>query len=118
MTPGQAAAQQESDGPADERMIVKTACDRQEEAENIAKLLVDQRLAAAVQISTVQSLYWWQGQQYNKPEWVLTCYSRAERWPEIEAAIRSAHSYQLPKIVAFAIDRIPDDYARWLDQYS
>ena len=87
------------------------------EAERLARSLVEQRLAACVQIAgPIMSVYRWQGDLETAEEWLCAVKTTAERYQEVEKAIREAHSYEVPEIVAFEIKEGSNDYLTWLCQ--
>jgi periplasmic divalent cation tolerance protein len=96
--------------------VVTTAGSR-EEAERIARLLVERRLAGCVQVlGPVRSLYWWEGRVEEAEEWLCIAKSREDLFPELEAAIREGHSYQVPEILATRVDQGSRPYLEWLDR--
>ena len=96
-------------------MMVLTTAGSREEAAKIADLLVEARLAACVQIVPgVESVYRWEGRVARDAEWLLLCKTTAARYDAVEKAIREAHSYTTPEVVAFAVERGSSDYLDWL----
>ena len=88
----------------------------QEDARRLARQLVERRLAACVQVSgPIESIYWWQGQLETASEWRLTIKSRADLYPQLEAAIRQLHSYQTPEIVSLPLLAGSPAYLAWLE---
>ncbi len=99
---------------ADYVQVLTTAGSAQE-AERIASLLVDRRLAACVQTTgPIVSRYRWQGVVEEAEEWQCLAKTEAARYPEVEAAIREIHSYEEPEIVATPIVVGSEGYLRWL----
>jgi periplasmic divalent cation tolerance protein len=96
-------------------LAVLTTVATREQAQALARALVEQRLAACVQFSAIDSVYRWHGEVQSEPEWRVLCKTTAERWPAIEAAIRANHPYELPQICAFALDPVHAPYARWVE---
>lgn len=85
-------------------------------AEKIAKHLIADKLAACVNILPgVKSVYEWQGEIETAEEHLLLIKSPTARYPAIEAAIKSLHPYQLPEIIAVAIDSGSAEYLQWID---
>lgn len=75
-----------------------------EKAEAIARAVLDARLAACVNIVPgVVSLYWWQGAICKDAEATLLIKTRAELLPALTDAIRAAHPYEVPEIIALPI---------------
>ena len=94
--------------------IITTAPDK-ELAQRIARTLVEQRLAACVQISgPVESVYRWQGQIESATEWQCWIKTTAERYADVERAIRQLHAYTVPEILAMSITAGNPDYLKWL----
>ena len=94
--------------------IVTTAPDK-DLAQRIAHALVEQRLAACVQIAgPVESVYRWQGQIESATEWQCWIKTTAERYADVERTIRQMHSYTVPEILATPITAGNPDYLKWL----
>ena len=94
--------------------IITTTASR-EEADAIARALVDERLAACVQVAgPITSTYRWQGAIETGQEWVCVIKTLRSRYAAVEAAIRRRHSYQVPEILAFEIVAGSADYLAWL----
>ena len=94
---------------------VLTSVGAREDGEKLARTVVEQRLAACVQvIGPVASTYWWHGEVESATEWL--CLMKTERalYEELEAAIRAAHSYETPEIVAIPVEGGSEDYLAWL----
>jgi periplasmic divalent cation tolerance protein len=95
---------------------VMTTVDDAEGAQRIADALVGARLAACVQIiGPIASTYWWQGEINSAQEWLCLAKTRADLYAEVEAAIRAAHSYDVPEILALPIVAGSDGYLGWVD---
>ncbi len=100
-----------------EHVQVMTAAGSEEEAERVAAALVERRLAACVQVvGPVRSTYRWQGSVESAREWLCLAKTTAERYPEVEAAIRELHSYEEPEIVAIPIVAGSTGYLAWVDE--
>jgi periplasmic divalent cation tolerance protein len=97
-------------------MLVFTMCGSEEEAGRVAARLVDSRLAACVGITArVRSVYRWKGQIEDAEEWALTIKTRGELYARVEAAIREAHSYEVPEILAVPVAAGWPAYLEWLE---
>jgi periplasmic divalent cation tolerance protein len=84
-------------------------------ADRIATALVEQRLVACVNVlAPCQSVYRWQGSVQRDTELPLLIKTTAERYPEVEAAIRALHPYELPEIVAVDIVHGLPGYLAWV----
>jgi periplasmic divalent cation tolerance protein len=94
---------------------VVTIAGSEEEAQRIAAAVVEARLCACAQIlGPIQSIYWWQGSVEKAKEWLCICKSNLGLYRELEAAIREAHSYDVPEILAIPVAAASADYLRWL----
>jgi periplasmic divalent cation tolerance protein len=95
--------------------LVLTTCGTKEEAEMIASRLVEQRLAGCVQMFPIDSVYHWEGAVERAKEWMLLGKIKASDFGAVEAAIRVAHSYATPEIIALEIDQGAQAYLGWLE---
>jgi periplasmic divalent cation tolerance protein len=86
-----------------------------ENAEQIARALVEERLAACVNIVPgVRSIYRWQGQIADEAEWLLVMKSTRGRYAALEARVRELHSYAVPEVIALTIAEGSRPYLDWL----
>ena len=98
-----------------EYSIIITTCAEKETAKSIAKMLIEKRLAACVQMFPVESIYFWQDKVCDDNEIALLIKSKAIRFNEISAAIRETHAYEVPEIIQIPItDGLPE-YLKWID---
>lgn len=96
-------------------LIVLTNLPDAASAQALAKLLVEQRLAACVNIlAPCHSVYRWQDKIENAIELPLLIKTTAERYAALETAIRAHHPYELPEIVAVPVERGLPDYLAWV----
>lgn len=94
---------------------VTTAIDSREDAQNIARILVERRLAACVHVAgPISSFYWWQGKLENANEWTCTAKTRADLYEAVERAIREVHPYEEPEILAVPILTGSRSYLDWI----
>ena len=94
---------------------VVTTVASQQDAQRLAKALVERRLAACVQVAgPIASTYWWQGQLETATEWQCIVKTRRSRYADVETAIRQLHPYTTPEILAVAIEAGSADYLGWL----
>ncbi len=99
-----------------EHIQVITTVEKEEDAQTIARALVEQRLAACVQtVGPVTSTYRWQGKIETGREWQLWAKSRRELFQKIEEAIRRLHPYDVPEIIAVPLVAGSESYLAWLD---
>lgn len=97
-------------------ILVLTKLPDRDSARAMARMLVEARLAACVSVgAAVESLYHWRGEIEMAEEVGLSAKTTAGRYAEVEAAIRSAHPYELPEIVAVPILHGLASYLDWID---
>ncbi|HEX5713526.1 MAG TPA: divalent-cation tolerance protein CutA [Solirubrobacterales bacterium] len=98
-----------------EHIQVLTTAGSEQEAQRIADVLVERRLAACVQIvGPVASTYRWQGEVERAREWQCLVKTAGPLYPEVEAAIRELHSYDEPEIIATPIVAGSPGYLAWI----
>ena len=96
---------------------VSTPIDKKEDAERISKAIVENRLAACVQVSgPIRSIYWWKDNLEENDEWLLVMKTRRELYPRLEQAIKNFHPYEVPEIIAVPIVEGSRDYLAWLEK--
>ena len=94
-------------------MLLTTTSGR-EEAAKIAKLLIDEKLAACVQLLPIESFYVWQGKTRNEAEILLLVKTRTALFEKTIARIESVHSYSVPEIVAMPFTAGFAGYLNWM----
>jgi periplasmic divalent cation tolerance protein len=103
-------------GSADKAVVLVTTASR-EEAERIARLLLERRSVACVNIVPgVQSLFWWQGNLDSAQESLLIAKTRMSLVARVVDLVRGAHSYTIPEVIALPIVVGNDDYLEWIDR--
>jgi len=96
-------------------IVVFVTAGSEAEAETIAKALVEEQLAACVNIlSPIRSIYRWEGKIADDQEWLLLIKTRAEQFSAVEARVKALHSYQVPEVIALPIVQGSEGYLRWL----
>ena len=94
---------------------VTTTTEKKEDAERIARSLVETRLAACVQIvGPIESIYRWKGRIETTGEWLCLIKSRRDNYGAVVETIRSLHPYEVPEIVAVPFTAGSRDYLGWL----
>ena len=98
-------------------VLVLTGTSSRAEAQSIADTAVEQRLAAAVQvIGPVTSTYRWKNRMEHAEEWLCLLKTSAELYAEVERAIQTLHSYELPGILAIPVVGGSERYLDWYVQ--
>ena len=86
-------------------------------AKNIAERLVNEKLAACVNVITgVQSIFRWQGKIDNANENILVIKTKDNLYNELEERIKELHPYELPEIIAVPIERGLTEYLNWVSE--
>jgi len=99
-----------------DKIVVLNTCGSAEEAERLARSLVDRRLAACVTvISPVRSFYRWKGAVADAAEWLLVIKTSRPLFARLRTALESTHSYELPEILALPVTEGSPDYLSWMD---
>ena len=115
-TPPSHASPNKDTDPMTDYIQVVTTVERKEDAERIARTLVEARLAACVQLlGPITSAYRWKGAVETAQEWQCVAKSRRDAYNRLEEAIRAAHPYEVPEILAVPIVAGSPDYLAWLD---
>lgn len=99
-----------------DKIVVFSACDSADEAEKIARLLIETKLAACVNVFPgVRSFYRWKGVIQNAAEWLLVIKSSRAHFEALRAEIEKAHSYEVPELIALPIVDGSKNYLNWLE---
>ena len=95
-------------------ILVIVSC-REDEAQSIAKPLIEEKLAACVSmIPAVKSMYEWKGEFCEEQESLLLIKTSSDCWQHLEKRIKSLHSYTVPEILAIPIESGHEPYLQWL----
>ena len=96
--------------------LVLTTTSTHAEAEDLAKGIVERRLAACVQVQNITSYYTWNEESCSSPECILLIKTRVDRYQMLEMFIREQHRYETPEIIQIPITAGFSGYLRWIDQ--
>lgn len=95
-------------------MVYMTAA-TQDEANALARLLLERRLVAGVNLVPINSMYWWQGAIQTSGEIMLVAQTRADAFDALQAAVKATHSYDTPAIVGIPITHGSPAYLKWIE---
>ena len=96
-------------------LLVLTNLPDRAAAERLADMLVAKNLAACVNLlAPCRSVYRWKGALQHDEEHPLLIKTTAERYGALEEALRAAHPYELPEIIAVPIERGLPAYLAWV----
>ena len=94
--------------------IAWTSVEKREDAERLARLAIEHRLAACVQIDgPATSVYRWKGKLETAQEWRLTFKCAADRLEALETRIIHDHTYETPEWIAVRAEHVGEKYLNW-----
>jgi periplasmic divalent cation tolerance protein len=96
--------------------MLMTALPSRDAAAEIAKILVDEKLAACVQLMPIESFYRWDGKTQNETEVLLLVKTRTALFEAAIARIEAAHPYAVPEIVGLPFTAGFKGYFGWIDE--
>jgi uncharacterized protein involved in tolerance to divalent cations/ADP-ribose pyrophosphatase YjhB (NUDIX family) len=100
-----------------EFIVVYVTAGSADEADRLARSLVDERLAACVnRIKSVQSVYRWQGKVEQSEEELLIIKTSRDRFAALEKRVRELHSYSVPEVIALPVIEGSSNYLKWLKE--
>ncbi len=95
--------------------VVLVTAGNGDEALTIARTIVEEKLAACVQIiPRIRSIYRWKGEICDEEEHLLIMKTRSELFPLLQDRIRELHSYEVPEIVTFPLSAGLPEYLNWV----
>lgn len=99
----------------DKLVVAVTTCANTDEAERLARLLVERRLAACVAIGqAIRSIYPWDGRINADEEVPLTIKTAVERIADLKRAIVEHHPYDVPEFLVMGVDEGLESYMDWV----
>lgn len=99
-----------------EKRIVLTAAGSKEEAQKIARALVDRHLAACANIvGPVDSVFWWKGKLREEAEYLVIIKTMEDALDNVRTVIRELHSYELPEFTVLGIEAGSREYLAWIE---
>ncbi len=101
-----------------DKCLVLVTCGSTAEARRIARAVVEERLAACVNIlpGAVASIYRWKGKMESARERLLLIKTSRKRLAKLRAAVKRLHSYDVPEFIAVPIVAGSRAYLAWLDE--
>jgi len=98
-------------------IVVFITVSSHKEAKKIARVLIEKKLAACVNIiSGVSSIYHWQGKIEESREFLLMAKTTAKLWPGLVKEVVRNHSYDTPEVISFAITKGLEKYLAWINK--
>jgi periplasmic divalent cation tolerance protein len=100
-----------------DKIVVLTTCDSDQQAQSLARHLIEHRLAACVNILPgTRSVYRWKDNIEDAAEFLLVIKSRRDVFINLREAIASLHSYEIPEVIALPVIDGSEAYLNWLDR--
>ena len=98
------------------RRLIYITIEPAADAERIGRALVEERLAACVNIvDGMRSMYWWEGAVQQSGETILIAKTRADLVDRLTERVKELHPYDCPCVVSFAIDGGNEAFLDWID---
>jgi len=97
-------------------IIIKTTFAKKEEAEEVAKKIINSNLAACVQISEIESYYRWNNKVESANEYKVEIKTTDKNYKEVEELITKNHKYELPEIISYKLNNGSKKYFDWIDK--
>ncbi len=97
-------------------VIVETTTSNEEKEKKIAKILIQDKLAACVQLKNIESLYNWDGKLCCERETLLSVKTKKELFSKVKSKILELHSYDTPEIIELDISNISEDYLKFIKE--
>jgi periplasmic divalent cation tolerance protein len=99
-----------------DKIVVLCTASSAQEAEKIARTLVDARLAACVNVVPgMRSFYRWKEKIEDAGEWLLVIKSSRGRFEALRTALEKLHSYEVPEVIALSVIDGAKNYLNWMD---
>lgn len=97
--------------------LIITTTDSKEKAQLIAKALISKKLAACVQIDTVESFYSWKEEIRQDKEYRLMIKTLKSKYKSIENEIAQLNNYDVSQVTCLDIDQSLEVYSKWIQDY-
>ena len=97
-------------------IIIQTTCSSKEEAKNIGKILIEEKLAACIQLSEIESLYMWNEKFCCDYETLMSIKTRKENFEKVKSKIKELHSYDVPEIIQIDITNASKKYLKFMGE--
>jgi periplasmic divalent cation tolerance protein len=102
---------------SDDLIVVYVTCPR-DQAERLAEIIVESKLAACVNILPARSVYFWQGKLCRDDEALLIIKSRLAIYDALADQIKNIHPYEVPEIVALKAEAVDKNYWGWIKEQT
>ena len=96
--------------------LVYITTGNEDEAHKIGRTLVEEKLAACINTHPIKSIYWWEGDIEEDIETAMLVKTKAGLVDEVIKRVKELHSYEVPCIISFPVDKGYPDYLKWIDE--
>ncbi len=97
--------------------LVLSTTSTKEEAQEIARTLVERKLVACVNVvGPIDSIYRWKGEVESSQEFLLLLKTESDKFDAVREAVRSLHSYEVPEVVQIPIENGLPAYLNWISE--
>ncbi len=97
--------------------IIYITTENKQEAQKIGKVLVEERLAACVNIiDGMESMFWWEGEAQSESETILIAKTTSETIDKLTSRVQEVHSYDCPCVVALPIQGGNPEFISWIGE--
>ncbi len=98
-----------------EEIVVLITCPNEDEAVKIAGAVVEEKLAACVNIiKNIRSIYKWEGKLQDDTEVLMIAKTHKDRFDGLQKRVKELHSYDVPEIISLSITDGSEDYLSWI----
>lgn len=98
--------------------VLLTTVANKDDAKRLATMLLEEKLAACVQVVPIESYYTWKGETANEAELLLLVKTKTAHFAGAIEAIKRSHPYDTPEIVATPFSAGFDGYFAWIDEVT
>jgi periplasmic divalent cation tolerance protein len=96
--------------------MIYTTTDTKKEAKFLAKLILNQKLGACIQIQKIRSFYTWEDELCEDKEYLLCIKTKKGHYKKIKREIKENHSYDTPEIIATPIIKLDKNYKKFIKE--
>lgn len=96
--------------------LIVTTTDNLKNANEITSYLIENKLAACVQVDKISSAFFWEGKICQSKEFRLMIKTLSSNYNAIEKAILQKHNYNLPEIIKLDITSGLPQYLNWVEE--
>ena len=99
----------------DEILVAFCTVDQDDKAKEIASTIIQNRLAACVNIiPNIQSIYWWKGKIQNEGELLMVIKTTRDCFDALDHLLKKIHPYEVHELIAWQPDRTSEVYEDWI----